>query len=135
MLEDVSDDHEVGGDGDTEHGKGGQNGGNAYPEEEIKQTQLQEIVKDVGPGEACAVLGGGVGTEGEVGREVVVGKETNHIANGEGDVKIDKVLQDPVDGVVDGYSQNAYYSEAEQLANGLFLCQIFDFHGAKVQIN
>ena len=47
MLEDVSDDHEVGGDGDTEHGKGGQDGGNAYPEEEIKQTQLQEIIKDV----------------------------------------------------------------------------------------
>ena len=132
MLEDVSDNHEVGGDGDTENGKGGQDGGNAYPEEEIKQTQLQEIIKDVGPGEACAVLGGGVGTEGEVGREVVVGKETNHIANGEGDVKIDKVLQNPVDGVVDGYGQYTDYSEAEQLANGLFLCQIFDFHGAKV---
>jgi hypothetical protein len=36
---------------------------------------------------------------------------------------------------VDGYGQYTYYSEAEQLANGLFLCQIFDFHGAKVQIN
>ena len=135
MLEDVSDNHEVGGNGDAEHGKGSQYGGNAHPEEEIKQAQLQEIIKDVGPGKACAVLGGGIGTEREMGREVIVSKETNDIADGEGDVKIYPILQNPIDGVVDGYGQNSHYAEPEQLANGLFTCQFFDFHAAKVRIS
>ena len=132
VFEDEADDYEVGGDGDAEHGEGGQNGGNAHPEEEVEEAQLQEIVEDVGAGKACTVAGIGVLAEREVGGEVVVGKETDDIADGEGDVEIDEILQEPVDGVMDGDSQDAHYPKAEQLAKGLRFCQFFDFHGAKV---
>ena len=132
VLEDKADDEEVDGDGDAEDGKGCQDAVDTYPQEEVEETQLQEVVEDVGTCKSGAVARAGLLTEREVGGEVVVGKEADDVADGESDVEVDPVLQQPVDGVVDGYSQYTDDSEAEQLANGLFLCQIFDFHGAKV---
>ena len=132
MLEDESDDEEVDGHGDAEDAEGGQDAVDTEPEKEVEQAQLQEVVEDVGSGEASPVAGVGMLAEGEVGREVVVGEEADDIAHGEGDVELYPVLQQPVDGIVDGDGQHADDAEAEQLAEGLAFEQIFDFHAAKV---
>lgn len=107
----------------------------AEPEEGVEEAQLQEVVEDVGPGKAGTVLLVGIFAEGEMGREVVVGEETDDITDGEGDVDVDEVLQQPIDGVVDGDRQHTHDSEAEDLTKGLFLEQIPEFHGAKVVNN
>ena len=133
MLEDKADDEEVDGDGDAEDCKGRQDTVDTYPQEEVEETQLQEVVEDVGPGKARTVFLVGILTEREVGREVVVGKETDDVADGEGDVEVDPVLQQPVDGVVDGYSQYTYDSEADKLAKGLFFVHFLSFSTAKVR--
>ena len=127
VLEDKADDEEVDGDGDAEDGKGCQDAVDTYPQEEVEETQLQEVVEDVGTCKAGTVALAGLLTEREVGGEVVVGKETDDVADGEGDVEVDPVLQQPVDGVVDGYSQYTDDSKADELAKGLFFVHFLSF--------
>ena len=92
VLEDKPDYQEVCGDGDAEDAEGGQEAVDAKPEEEIEKTQLQEIVEDVGTGEACTVFCRSMLAEGEVCRQVVVGEEAHYIADGKGDIDIDPEL-------------------------------------------
>ena len=127
VLEDKADDEEVDGDGDAEDGKGRQDAVDTYPQEEVEETQLQEVVEDVGTCKAGTVARAGLFTEREVGGEVVVGKETDDVADGEGYVEVDPVLQQPVDGVVDGYSQYTDDSKADELAKGLFFVHFLSF--------
>ena len=133
MLEDVADDEEVDGHGDAEDRKGCQDTVDTDPQEEVEETQLQEVVEDVGTRKASTVFLVGGLTEREVGREVVVSKETDDVADGEGDVEVDPVLQQPVDGVVDGYSQYTHHSEADKLAKGLFFVHFLSISTAKVR--
>ena len=82
--------------------------------------------------EASSVAGVGMLAEGEVGGEIVVGEEADDIAYGEGDVDIYPVLQQPVDGIVDGDGQDTDDAEAENLAEDFATEQFVEFHGAKV---
>ena len=102
MFKDKPDEDEVRGHGDGVHAKRGELLAEAYPQEEVEQRHVQEIVEEVGTAEADAVFRRGLLVEGEVGREPVVHKETEHVADGIGHVHVDPVLQDPVYDVVEG---------------------------------
>ena len=100
MLKDESDEDEVRGYGDGIHTKRGELLAQTYPQEEIEQPDVQEIVEEVGTPETDTVFRRGLLVEGEVGREPVVHKETEHVADGIGHVHVDPVLQDPVNDIV-----------------------------------
>ena len=92
MFENETYDEEVCGYGDEKDGKGSQQAVHSYPEEEVEQANLQEIVEYVGSNKSCSVLLWGFLAEGEVSRQVVVEEETDEIADGIGHIDIDPVL-------------------------------------------
>ena len=100
IFKDKPDNDEVRGHGDGIHAKRSELLAQAYPQEEVEQCHVQEIVEEVGAPETNAVFRGGLLMEGEVGREPVVHKETEHVADGLSHVHVDPVLQDPVDDIV-----------------------------------
>jgi len=134
VLEDKAYYEEIDGYRDAEDAERCEDAVHANPEEEVKESQLEEIVENMGACKSGSVARVGMFTEGEMGREVVIGEEADDIAEGEGDVDIDEVLQQPVNSVVDGNGQHTNDSEAEDLTKRLSFEQIFDFHGAKIVI-
>ena len=82
---------------------------------------MQEVVDQMGATKADAVLGRGLLLEGEVGGQPVVHQEAEHVADGIGHVDIDPVLEDPVDGIVDGGCRGAHDAEADKLTERFFL--------------
>lgn len=133
MLEDEAYEDEVGGDGDGEDGDGGELATEAEPEEQVEEDNVEPVVDEMGAAEAEAGFGGGVLAEGEVGGEVVVDQEAQHVANGVGDIDVDPMLQHPVDGVVDGGGRGAHDAEADELAEGLTFVHLLAILTAKVQ--
>ena len=81
-------------------------------EEEVEETDLQEVVEEVGSGKSDAVLGRGLLLEGEMGREIVIGTEAEHVADGESHVDIDPVLQDPIDGIVGENGKHTHHAKS-----------------------
>ena len=67
MFEYEPDDEEVGGYDDEQYGKGRQQAMHSHPEEEVEQSDLQEIIDDVRTCEAGSVTGGDVLLEREMG--------------------------------------------------------------------
>lgn len=115
MFEDIPYEYEVDGHRDAEHREGSQDSVYTYPEEEIEETHLQEIIEYVSPRKPRSVSGRGLLLEREMGREIIVGAETHQIAYGEGYVYINPVLQYQVDGVMNGHCQNTNDSEPDEL--------------------
>ena len=132
MFEYESHEHEIRRYGDGEHGDGRQLAAETEPQEEVEEHDMQEIVEEMRTAEADAVLRRGLLLEGEVGREVVVHQETEHVADGVGHVDVDPVLQDPVDGIMDGGCRGAHDAESYQFAKCFFLLHIYGFLVAKV---
>ena len=120
MLEHKADDDEIGGHGDAQHGKRRHQAVETNPQEEIEQTQLQKVIEDVGACKTCAVACRGVLAEREVGREVVISQKTEQVAYRIGDVDIDKMLQQPIDGQMDGRGQCAHDTKANDLTECFF---------------
>ena len=128
MFEDESHEDEVRGYGDGENGKGRQFAAEADPEEEVEEHDMQQIVHEVGPAEAQSVLRRSLLLKREVGREVVVHQEAQHVADGIGHVHLYPVLQYPVDGIVDGSRCGASFfcmSRRILVAKILIFCQRF----------
>ena len=130
MFEDESHEDEVGGYGDSEHGKGRQFAAEADPEEEVEEHDMQQIVHEVGPAEAQSVLRRSLLLKREVGREVVVHQEAQHVADGIGHVYLYPVLQYPVDGIVDGSRCGAHDAES---AIYMYLCKQKQFGNDSIQ--
>ena len=100
MFKDKPDNDEVRGHGDGIYTKRGHLLAQTQPQEEIQQPDVQEIVEEVGTPETDSVFRRGLLVEGEVGREPVVHKETEYVADGIGHVHVDPVLQNPLDDIV-----------------------------------
>ena len=124
-----SDEEEVGGDGDGIDTEGCQLAAESHPEPEVEEGDLQAVVEEVGSAEADSVALGGFLVEGEMGGEIVVDEEAEDIADGIGDIDVEPVLQQPVEGVVDGGGDDTDDAEAQNFAQCFFL------HGCKDTIN
>ena len=96
FAEDETDQEEVRGDSDGEHSERGQFTTETKPKEEVEQYDMEAVVHEVGTAKANAVLGRGLLLEGEVGRHIVIGQETEYIANGISHIDVDPMLENPV---------------------------------------
>jgi hypothetical protein len=74
---------------------------------------LQEEIKEMGTGKADAILFVRFLSEGEMSGQQVVEAETDDVADGIGNTLVHERQQYQIDGVVDGYGNNANYPETE----------------------
>lgn len=115
MFEDESDKYEVRGYGNGQYGDGSQFPTEAYPEEEIEENNVQQVVCQVGKTETDAIFRRGLLLESEMGREVIVDEETQYVADGVGYIHIHPVHQYPVDAIVDGSRCGSNNTETDDL--------------------
>ena len=124
--------HKVRGYGDGEHGNRCHLATESDPEEEVEEHDMQQVVHQMRPTESDAVLRRGLLLKREVGREVVVHQEAQHVADGIGHVHLYPVLQYPVDGIVDGSRCRTHDAESDQFAQRLFLLHVALILSAKI---
>jgi hypothetical protein len=74
---------------------------------------LQEEIKEMGTGKADAILFVRFLSEGEMSGQQVVEAETDDVADGIGNALVHERQQYQINGVVDGYGNNANYPETE----------------------
>jgi hypothetical protein len=74
---------------------------------------LQEEIKEMGTGKADAILFVRFLSEGEMSGQQVVEAETDDVADGIGNTLVHERQQYQINGVVDGYGNNANYPETE----------------------
>ena len=134
MFEDEPHEHEIRGYGDGEYGDGRQLATESDPEEEVEEHDMQQVVHQMRPAEAQSILLRGLLLKREVGGQVVVHQETQHVADGIGHVHLNPVLQYPVDGIVDASRCGAHDTKPDQFAECLFLFDHILKYGAKILI-
>ena len=122
---------EVRGDGDGKHAQWGQLSTEANPQEEVEQNNMQAVVHEMCAAEADAVLCRCFLLKGEVGRHIVVGKETDHVAHRIGYIDVDPMLEYPVDDIVDCGRGGAHHSKTHELAVGLSFDHEVNDYGCK----
>jgi hypothetical protein len=74
---------------------------------------LQEEIKEMGTGKADAILFVRFLSEGEMSGQQVVEAETDDVADGIGNTLVHERQQYQINGVVDGYGNNANYPETQ----------------------
>ena len=74
---------------------------------------MQEEIKEMGTGKADAILFVRFLSEGEMSGQQVVEAETDDVADGIGNALVYVGQQYQVDGVVDGYGNDANYPKTE----------------------
>jgi hypothetical protein len=74
---------------------------------------LQEEIKEMGTGKTDAILFVRFLSEGEMSGQQVVEAETDDVADGIGNTLVHERQQYQINGVVDGYGNNANYPETE----------------------
>lgn len=74
---------------------------------------MQEEIKEMGTGKADAILFIRFLSEGEMSGQQVVEAETDDVADGIGNTLVHERQQYQIDGVVDGYGNDANYPKAE----------------------
>jgi uncharacterized protein YwlG (UPF0340 family) len=74
---------------------------------------LQEEIKEMGTGKADAILFVRFLSESEMSGQQVVEAETDDVADGIGNALVHERQQYQIDGVVDGYGNDANYPKTE----------------------
>jgi uncharacterized protein YwlG (UPF0340 family) len=74
---------------------------------------LQEEIKEMGTSKADAILFVRFLSEGEMSGQQVVEAETDDVADGIGNALVHERQQYQIDGVVDGYGNDANYPKTE----------------------
>lgn len=74
---------------------------------------MQEEIKEMGTGKADAILFVRFLSEGEMSGQQVVEAETDDVADGIGNALVHERQQYQIDGVVDGYGNDANYPKTE----------------------
>ena len=92
MLKYEPDDDEVRRNSYCQYGKRCDQTMQSHPEEEVEKYDLEEVIKRMCSDESHSVCLGGFLLECEMGREVIVDKKTEKIADGISDVYIYPVL-------------------------------------------
>ena len=112
-VKDVANNQEIAWHGDAIHGQWSPFLGNSQPYEYIQQSYLQEEIKEMGTGKADAILFVRFLSEGEMSGQQVVEAETDDVADGIGNTLVHERQQYQIDGVVDGYGNDANYPKTE----------------------
>lgn len=112
-VKDVANNQEIAWHGDAIHGQRSPFLGNSQPYEYIQQSYLQEEIKEMGTGKADAILFVRFLSEGEMSGQQVVEAETDDVADGIGNALVHERQQYQIDGVVDGYGNDANYPKTE----------------------
>jgi len=134
VFEHKSDKYKICGHGNSQYSNGGKFTAETQPEEGIEKYDMQEIVYQMSPPEANAILGRSFLFEGEVSCQIIVDKETENISDGIGYVNINPVLEYPINDIVDGCCRRAHNAKPEQFSKSLLFIHIFLNYGAKLQI-
>jgi hypothetical protein len=74
---------------------------------------LQEEIKEMGTGKADAIIFVRFLSEGEMSGQQVVEAETDDVADGIGNTLVHERQQYQINGVVDGYGNDANYPKTE----------------------